>query len=69
MFDPLVIPPEALAVPLDVAAATRAYFESVPPAARAAADAYFEGGYWLQLWDFLLGSVIGVALLAWRRSP
>jgi STE24 endopeptidase len=63
MIDPLAIPPEAMAVPLDVAAATRAYLASLPASARAASDAYFEGGYWLQLWDFLLGSGIGVLLL------
>jgi STE24 endopeptidase len=60
---PLVIPPEAMAVPLDVAAATRAYLSSVPSAARAASDAYYEGGYWLQLWDLLVGSAIAVLLL------
>jgi STE24 endopeptidase len=65
---PLSIPPEAMAIPLDVAAATRAYLSSVPAAARAASDAYFEGGYWLQLWDFLLGSAIAVALLSTAAS-
>ena len=25
----------------------------MPPSQRARSDAYFEGGYWLQLWDFL----------------
>ncbi len=63
MMVPLVIPPEAATIPLDVAAATRAYLASMPEAARVASDAYFEGGYWLQLWDFLVGSAIGVALL------
>jgi STE24 endopeptidase len=57
------IPAAAAAVPLDVDAATRAYLDTVPPAARASSDAYFENGYWLQLWDFLLGSAIGIGLL------
>jgi STE24 endopeptidase len=30
---------------------------------RARSDAYFEGGYWLQLWDFLLGVAVNLALL------
>jgi STE24 endopeptidase len=63
MLDQLIVPPEAATFPLDIAAATRAYLASLAPAARTASDAYFEGGYWLQLWDFLLGSAIGVALL------
>ena len=46
---------------LDVEAATRAYLNQLPAAQRAKSDAYFEGGYWLHLWDFLWGS--GVALL------
>src|SRR4051812_2141626 len=46
------IPPAARlrsGVPFDPAAATGAYLAMVPPAARARSDAYFEGGYWLQL--------------------
>ncbi|HEX8790394.1 MAG TPA: hypothetical protein VF765_05535, partial [Polyangiaceae bacterium] len=57
------IPAAAAAVPLDVEAATRAYLDTVSPAARASSDAYFEGGYVLQLADFVVGAVIGVALL------
>jgi len=30
---------------------------------RARSDAYFEGGYWLQLWDFLLGVTVNFVLL------
>ncbi|HKB08548.1 MAG TPA: M48 family metalloprotease, partial [Candidatus Polarisedimenticolia bacterium] len=37
----------------DVAAATAAYLAKVPPDKKARSDAYFEGGYWLLLWDFL----------------
>ena len=32
-----------------------------PPHARS--DAYFEGGYWLILWDFLLAVIVYWALL------
>lgn len=38
----------------DVKAAVDTYLAKMPPAQRARSDAYFEGGYWLQLWDFLI---------------
>jgi Zn-dependent protease with chaperone function len=51
------IPPDAnqsAAGPaFDVNAAVDAYLAKMPAAQRARSDAYFEGGYWLQLWDFL----------------
>jgi STE24 endopeptidase len=47
----------------DVNAATEAYLAKIPPNKRAASDAYFEGGYWLILWDFLVGAVLAVFLL------
>jgi STE24 endopeptidase len=34
--------------------ATQAYMATLKGAARAKSDAYFEGGYWLILWDFLV---------------
>jgi len=52
----------------DVKAATDAYLAKVPPDKRARSDAYFEGGYWLQLWDFLLGSAIAILFLQTRWS-
>jgi STE24 endopeptidase len=48
---------------LDPAAATRAWLDSVPAEQRARSDAYFEGGYWLILWNFLLGAAIPIFLL------
>ena len=48
---------------LDPAAATRAWLETVPAGKRARSDAYFEGGYWLILWNFLLGAAISLLLL------
>lgn len=48
----------------NVQAATDAYLASVPLAARLKSDAYFEGGYWLILWDALYGIGIAVLLLA-----
>jgi STE24 endopeptidase len=48
----------------DAEAATQAYLASVPPAEKARSDAYFEGGYWLLLWNFVLAAAIYVLLLA-----
>ena len=47
----------------DVKAATDAYLAKVPPDKKARSDAYFEGGYWLILWDFLLSAGILLLLL------
>jgi len=47
----------------DVRAATDAYLAEIPPAAKSRSDAYFEGGYWLLLWDFLYGAAISLLLL------
>jgi STE24 endopeptidase len=58
----------APSAPFDVRAAVDAYLASVPAAARARSDAYFEGGYWLQLWDFLVGVIISLLLLHTRLS-
>ncbi len=58
--------PPAAAQPsahFDPDAATEAYLATMPAAARARSDAYFEGGYWLILWDFLLASGISLLLL------
>ena len=61
--------PAAVSAPaFDVKAATDAYLATVPPDKRARSDAYFEGGYWLQLWDFLLGAAVAIFLLQSRLS-
>ena len=52
----------------DANAATEAYMAMIPPAATARSNAYFEGGYWLVLWDFLYASVIALLLLNLRWS-
>jgi len=41
---------------------------TVPADKRAKSDAYFEGGYWLLLWNFLGGVAISIFLLASRLS-
>ncbi len=50
----------------NVDAATNAYLAEIPAAARARSDAYFEGGYWLILWDFLMSAAIYWFLLQFR---
>ena len=35
----------------------------IPADAKARSDAYFEGGYWMILWDFLYGAAILLLLL------
>ncbi|HTB89630.1 MAG TPA: M48 family metallopeptidase [Steroidobacteraceae bacterium] len=59
---------EAASGHFDADAATAAYLATMTPAARARSDAYFEGGYWLVLWDFLFGLLLAWALLSWRFS-
>jgi STE24 endopeptidase len=66
---PTTIPAAAQASDhFDVDAATEAYLAEMPASARSRSDAYFEGGYWLQLWDFLYGAVVCLILLNWRWS-
>src|SRR5439155_14720097 len=52
----------------DPGAATQAWLDTVPADKRAKSDAYFEGGYWLILWNFLLVAAISLFLLASRIS-
>ncbi len=61
----LPVPPAAQpSAHFDPVAATDAYLAEIPPAARARSDAYFEGGYWLILWDFLYGAAISLLILS-----
>ena len=53
---------------LDPAAATQAWLNSVPQDKREKSDAYFEGGYWLLLWNYLLAAAISILLLFSRIS-
>ena len=52
----------------DVKAATDAWLATIPPDKKARSDSYFEGGYWLQLWDFLILAAILFLLLQTRLS-
>jgi STE24 endopeptidase len=47
----------------DVDKATEAYLNLLSPEQRAQSDAYFEGGYWLQLWGLLYGLVVAWIIL------
>jgi STE24 endopeptidase len=64
----IAAPAPSIAPGTDPATATRAWLDTVPPDKRAKSDAYFEGGYWLILWDFLVSAAISVFLLASRIS-
>jgi STE24 endopeptidase len=52
----------------DPEAATRDYLAQMTPEKKARSDAYFEGGYWLILWEYLLGAAIALLLLQSRLS-
>jgi len=65
----LTVPPAAQASDqFDPVAATDAYLAAMPADARARSDAYFEGGYWMILWDFLYAVVVCLLLLNLRWS-
>ncbi len=74
---PATVMPDVIQVPaaalpsehFDADAATGAYLAQIPASARSRSDAYFVGGYWLILWDFLYGVAIYLLLLHFGWSP
>jgi STE24 endopeptidase len=65
----LTVPPEGRpSANFSADAATEAYLASIPADATSRSNAYFEGGYWLILWDFLYGVAIAIVLLNFRWS-
>jgi len=52
----------------DAQAATESWLRTVPQSAKAKSEAYFEGGCWLVLWDFLYTAVLMLFLLETRLS-
>jgi STE24 endopeptidase len=65
----LTVPPEAQPSPhFSAEAATNAYLAQIPADATSRSDVYFEGGYWLILWDFLAGVAICILVLQLRWS-
>ena len=67
-------PPPALRISaenpsaFDPATATQEWLDTVPSDQRAKSDAYFQGGYWLILWNSLLAAAISIFLLSSRIS-
>jgi STE24 endopeptidase len=61
---PTAAPAPSIAPGTDPATATRAWLDTVPADKRAKSDAYFEGGYWLILWNFLLNGAIALFILS-----
>jgi len=65
----LAVPAAAQAGPdFDVERATQAWVETLTPEQRARSKAYFEGGYWLQLFTFLYELAIAGVFLFLRVS-
>ena len=56
-------PAPSIAPGTDPATATRAWLDTIPADKKAKSDAYFEGGYWLILWNFVLDAAIAILLL------
>jgi len=54
--------------PFDPVAATQVWLDSVPRNQREKSNVYFEGGYWLILWDFVFAAAISLLLLKSRFS-
>ena len=52
----------------DPVRATQVLLDTLPAEKRAKSNAYFEGGYWLLLWDFLVAAGISIFLLASKFS-
>ena len=62
------LPPTAAAPAFDAEKATNAYLSRISGEARAKSDSYFEGGYWLVLWDALYAIAVSAILLFPRIS-
>ena len=48
----------------DANAAMQEYLDILTPEQKTRSDAYFEGGYWIQLWDFIIGIIIAWLFLS-----
>src|SRR5579863_1457993 len=65
--NPHANPPPAAAAPVaahfDADQATAEWMALIPAEAKAKSDAYYEGGYWLILWDFVVGLLVAWLML------
>ena len=68
IFASLIAAAATAAAPFDAETATRAYLATLQGPARAASDAYFEGGYWLPLWGTLIALLVYGAMLRFGWS-
>jgi STE24 endopeptidase len=62
------LPPMGTPVAFDPDKATNAYLAQINGEARQKSDSYFEGGYWLVLWDAIYAIVVSAILLFPRFS-
>ena len=60
--------PSLNAADFDPEAVTQAYLARIPADQKERSDSYFEGGYWLLLWDLLYGLGVAWLLLGSRLS-
>ncbi len=63
--------PMPVATPAEITdpeAATRAWLDTMPEKEKVRSDAYFEGTYWLILWNFLVTAAIALLLLTTKLS-
>jgi len=60
---PAVATASSAPAPFDAAAATEGYLAKLTAEQRARSDAYFEGGYWLELWNVLYGLAVAALVL------
>ncbi len=68
LFAQAAATPPAVGSSFDAEAGARAYLARLSPEKKARSDAYYEGGYWLQLWQFLYGCGVAILLLQSRLS-
>lgn len=47
----------------EIEAAVQGYLAKMTPAEVARSNSYFEGGYWIQLWNFFLGLIMALVIL------
>ena len=62
------LPAASVTKHFDADAATQEWMATLSPEARAKSDAYYEGGYWLLLWDFVVGLLVAWLMLGTRIS-